>query len=190
MKQVCVFCGSMSGVDPAYADAARELGRLLAGRGIAVVYGGGRVGIMGALADATLAADGQVIGVIPKAMVDQELANHEVTELHIVRSMHERKALMESRSDAFIALPGGFGTLDELFEALTWSQLGLHHKPCGILNVNGYFDGLLGFLDHAAAHEFIPSVHRAMLLDDVTPAGLLAKIDRYLEGSPHGRIRA
>lgn len=179
MKRVCVFCGSNAGTDPEFGNAARRLGELLAGRGTGVVYGGGKVGIMGALADATLQAGGQVFGIIPQKMVDLELEHTGVTELHVVRTMHERKALMSHMSDAFIALPGGFGTLDELFESLTWSQLGLHEKPCGLLNVNGYFDPLLDFLNRATDMEFIPPDHRRLLLDDVTPEGLLDKIDKF-----------
>jgi len=179
MKRICVFCGASEGTDPEFVAAAVRLGSLLAERGIGVVYGGGRVGIMGALATSTLAAGGEVIGVIPKAMVDLELANNDVTELHVVRSMHDRKAMMTRLSDAFIALPGGFGTLDELFEALTWSQLGIHTKPCGVLNVCGYFDGLLGFVDHAVKKGFIHPSHRDNLLSDATAGGLLDKIGNH-----------
>ena len=176
MKTVCVFCGSMPGNDPAYMESARELGRILATDGITVVYGGGRTGIMGALADSALQTGGSVTGVIPRAMVELELAHKNVTELHVVKSMHERKAMMYRMSDAFIALPGGFGTLDELFESLTWSQLGIHEKPCGLLNVKGYFDPLLIFLDKATGNEFIHTRDRSRLVDDVDSGSLINKI--------------
>lgn len=183
MNAVCVFCGSMSGTSPEFEKAADRLGKALATRNINVVYGGGRVGIMGRLADSTLAAGGRVTGVIPEAMVDLELANHDVTKLHVVGSMHERKALMHDLSDAFIALPGGFGTLDELFEALTWSQLGIHEKPCGLLNVHGYFDSLLEFLDQAESKGFIPPRHRAMLMHAASSDDLLDLFDEFLKKS-------
>ena len=155
MKSVLVFCGSSPGARPEYAQSAAELGRLLASRGLEVVYGGARVGLMGALADATLAARGTVIGVIPTRLVEHEIAHPHLTKLHIVETMHERKAKMAELSDAVIALPGGSGTLDELFELFTWKQLGLHRKPIGLLDVAGYWQPLLGFLEHAVTERFL-----------------------------------
>ncbi len=176
--RICVFCGSHPGDDPAFRDAASLVGRLLAERGLGIVYGGGRVGLMGALADAALAAGGRVIGVIPEALASREVAHRSVTELHVVGSMHERKALMAAHADAFLALPGGFGTLEELFEVVTWRQLGFHEKPCGLLNVAGYFDRLIGFVDDAVAAGFVNASDRAALIDGDEPAAL---VDRLLE---------
>lgn len=164
MKRLCVFCGSNPGLRASYVQAAERLGRLLAERGIELVYGGGRVGMMGALADSALAAGGAVIGVIPQALVAKELAHPGVTDLHVVDSMHERKALMASLSDAFAALPGGFGTFEELCEVITWTQLGIHRKPCGLLNVEGFFDPLLALFDHATREGFIAPVHRQIVV--------------------------
>lgn len=161
--RLCVFCGSSPGGDPAYGDAADTMGQLLAKRGIGVVYGGGGVGLMARVADAALAAGGEVIGVIPKDLFDHEIGHDGLTKLHIVASMHERKAMMADLSDGFIALPGGIGTMEELFEVWTWGQLGVHAKPCGILNVDGYFDGLLAFLNHMVEERFLRHKHRAML---------------------------
>jgi hypothetical protein len=179
MKRICVFAGSNAGARPAYAAAAEELGRVLVGRGIGVVFGGGRVGLMGALADAALAAGGEVIGVIPEALVAKEVAHRSLTDLRIVGSMHERKALMANLADGFIALPGGWGTLDELFEVLTWAQLGLHGKPCGLLNVEGYFDGLLAFIQHSIEEGFVRREYRAMLASAETVTGLLEVMERH-----------
>jgi uncharacterized protein (TIGR00730 family) len=162
--RVCVFCGSNSGTDPRYLDAASDVGRRLVERGAGVVYGGGSVGCMGALADAALAAGGEVIGVIPEALAAREVAHRKLTELHVVGSMHERKALMAAHSDAFLALPGGFGTLEELFEVVTWRQLGYHNKPIALFNVAGYFDSLLRFCDEATTREFVRESDRASLL--------------------------
>jgi uncharacterized protein (TIGR00730 family) len=173
MKSVSVFCGSSSGVDPAYAIAAAEMGRLLAESGRTLIYGGGNVGLMGVIADAALAADGKVIGVIPRALVDREVAHHGVTELRIVASMHERKALMTELSDGFLALPGGVGTLEEFFETWTWAQLGIHSKPFGLLNVNDFFGPLLVFLDRLLEQRFVKPHHHAMLHLDRDPAALL-----------------
>jgi uncharacterized protein (TIGR00730 family) len=184
LQRVCVFCGSSPGSDPAFAVAAEGLGRALAAQGLGLVYGGASVGLMGRLADAALAAGGEVIGVIPKAMVDLEVAHHGLADLRIVDSMHARKALMAELSDAFIALPGGLGTLDELFEILTWAQLGLHHKPIGLLDVGDYFAPLLGFLDGAVAARFVAAAHRAMLLYEHHPAALLAACRRYEPPAP------
>jgi uncharacterized protein (TIGR00730 family) len=176
MKRICVFCGSNSGSRPEYSAVARELALLLAGRRIGIVYGGGNVGLMGVLADAALEAGGEVIGVIPELLVTKEVAHHGVTELRIVQTMHERKALMNDLSDAFIALPGGFGTLDEFFEVLTWSQLGFHAKPCGLLNVSGFHDNLLAMLDHAVAERFLRPAHRQLILSDTDPSRLLQRL--------------
>jgi uncharacterized protein (TIGR00730 family) len=163
MKSVCVFCGGNPGVRPSYRAAATRLGGALASRGLAVVYGGSTLGLMGAVADAALAGGGQVYGVLPDFMRTREIGHPGLTELRLVGSMHERKAEMAARSDAFVALPGGFGTLDEIFEMLTWAQLGLHHKPCALLDVEGYYAPLVAFLDHAAAEGLLRPEHRAMI---------------------------
>ena len=173
MKRVCVFAGSSVGARPSYRQAAEELGKTLAGRGMGVVFGGGRVGLMGALADAALAAGGQVIGVIPAALEAKELGHTGLTELRVVKSMHERKATQADLADGFIALPGGWGTLDELFEILTWGQLGLHAKPCGLLNVDGYFDRLLSFMHHLVNERFVRPENGAMLSVATAPDALL-----------------
>lgn len=173
MHRVCVFCGSNEGGRPAYADSARALGRLLVERGLGLVYGGGNVGLMGVVADAVLAAGGEVVGVIPHALMAREIGHPGVTTMHVVDSMHERKALMAEHADAFIALPGGVGTFEELFEAITWTQLGLHAKPCGILNVEGFYDDLLRFLDRAWAEGFIKPDTRAIVKAGADPAALL-----------------
>ena len=164
MKRVCVFSGSSPGADLAYRAAATDLGHRLAERGLELVYGGAHVGLMGTVADAAMEGGGRVIGVIPQPLVDREVAHPGLSDLRVVDSMHERKALMAELSDAFVALHGGVGTLEELFEVYTWNQLGLHAKPLGLLNVRGYFDGLAGFLDHATAERFVTPQHRAMLL--------------------------
>jgi uncharacterized protein (TIGR00730 family) len=171
-----VFCGSSFGRDPRYRAAAETLGRLVAERGLRLVYGGGAVGLMGALADAALAAGGRVVGVIPEALVRREVGHERLSERHVVRSMHERKALMAELADGFLALPGGFGTLDELFEIMTWAQLGLHRKPVGLLNVAGYFDGLLALVEHATTESFVRDAHRDALLSDDDPARLLDRL--------------
>lgn len=162
MKRICLFCGSSSRVDPRYLALAREFGSAVAQRGIELVYGGGRIGLMGAAADAALSAGGRVIGVIPRALADKEVAHSGLTELYLVETMHERKARMADLSDAFAALPGGLGTLDEWFEIWTWAQLGFHGKPIGLLNFEGFFDPLLVFLDHLVAEGFVRPEHRAM----------------------------
>lgn len=164
MSRVCVFLGSSSGVRLEYRAAAAALGQALAGRGVGLVYGGARVGLMGAVADAALSAGGEVIGVIPSALVAKEVAHTGLTDLRVVGSMHERKAVMSELSDAFIAAPGGLGTLEELFEILTWAQLGLHRKPCGLLNVQGYFDPLLSFFDHSINEGFIQPEYRRLIV--------------------------
>ncbi len=174
MKRVCVFCGSSAGSRPIYADTARQLGRVLAERGLGLVYGGGHVGLMGILADAALAAGGEVVGVIPRDLRDRELAHTGLTELRVVDTMHQRKALMADLADGFLALPGGFGTGDELFEILTWSQLGLHHKPIGVLNVGGYFAGMLAWMDHMVEEGFLHRSHRRLIHEAENPEPLLA----------------
>jgi uncharacterized protein (TIGR00730 family) len=174
--RLCVFCGSSTGLDPAFASAARALATELASRQLDVVYGGGNVGLMGIVADAALAAGGRVIGVIPHALVTRELAHQHLTELHVVDSMHERKALMSRLADGFIALPGGFGTLEEFCEAVTWTQLGVHAKPCGLLNVSGFYDGLLSFLEHALQQEFLRPTHREIVVSDTDPAALIDRL--------------
>jgi uncharacterized protein (TIGR00730 family) len=180
VRRVCVYAGSNPGNDLIYAQAARELADLLAERGIGLVYGGGRVGLMGVLADTALAAGGEVIGVMPQALVDREIAHEGLTELRVVASMHERKALMAELSDAFVAVPGGIGTLEELIEIYTWSQLGIHAKPCGVLNVDGYYDHLAAFLDHAVAAGFLKAEHRAVLSVASEPGELLERLAAYV----------
>jgi uncharacterized protein (TIGR00730 family) len=179
LSSICVFCGASSGAHPAYTEAARELGRTLARTGRRIVFGGGQVGMMGALADAALAAGGQVIGVIPKHLVAYEVAHPGLTELHVVGTMHARKQLMADRADAFVVLPGGLGTMEEFFEVWTWGQLGIHRKPYGLLNVHGYFDPLLAFLEHAVNERFIRPEHRKLLLVDTDPASLLERLERH-----------
>lgn len=173
MKSICVFCGSAFGQRVVYQEAAAELGRTLAGQQLSLVWGGGKVGLMGVIADAVLAAGGQTVGVIPGFMVEKELAHPESTELIEVDSMHTRKAVMAERADGFIALPGGFGTLDELFEILTWAQLHIHAKPIGLLNIAGYFDPLLAWVKHAAQEGFVRSSHMNMFHVADTPEALL-----------------
>jgi uncharacterized protein (TIGR00730 family) len=179
VRRICVFCGSSPGARPAYAEAAAELGRLLVSEGIGVVYGGGAVGLMGVLADAVLAEDGEIVGVIPQALVEREIGHPGVADMRVVGSMHERKALMADLSDAFVALPGGLGTLEELFEVYTWAQLGLHRKPCGLLDVEDYFAGIVRFLDHAVEERFLPEQHRSMLIVDHDPRALLDRVRGY-----------
>ena len=179
MQRLCVFCGSSRGVNSQYAALARCLGGLLARRGLGLVYGGGNVGLMGVLADAVLKDGGHVIGVIPQALVDLEVAHDGVSDLRIVGSMHERKALMADLADGFIALPGGIGTLEEFCEILTWAQLGLHQKPCGLINVADYFDHLLAFLDHAVSERFLRPEHHRMVLVDSDPETLLDRLEAY-----------
>src|SRR5438270_8789534 len=187
MKRLCVFCGSSSGRPSLYGEAARELGRALAARGLGLVYGAGHVGLMGVIADAALAAGAPVIGVIPRAMVEKELAHAGLTGLHIVDTMHQRKALMAELSDAFAALPGVLGTADELFEILTWAQLGLHSKPIGILNVGGYFDPLLMWLDRAVKEGFLKATHRRLLREASGPEALLDMLQSYQPGQSAGK---
>lgn len=179
MRRICVFCGSNVGAKTEYADAAREVGALLARQGIGLVYGGGHVGLMGALADAVLAEGGDVIGVIPEGLVRKEVGHKGLPDLRVVGSMHERKALMADLSDGFIALPGGAGTFDELFEIVTWAQLGIHRKPVGLLNTAGYYDLLLAMLDRAVEEQFIRPAHREMILVSREPAALLQSMKEH-----------
>ncbi len=186
MSRICVFAGSSPGALDDYGAAARALARALTARGMGLVYGGAKIGLMGILADTVLECGGEVIGVMPGHLVDREVAHTGLSKLHVVDSMHQRKAVMAELSDGVIALPGGLGTLDELFEILTWAQLGLHRKPCGLLNVAGYFDRLLDFLDHATDQRFVPAGHRELLLADSDATTLL---DR-LTGSPASSLAA
>jgi hypothetical protein len=179
IRSICVFCGASAGADEAYRRAAAHVGATLARRGIRLVYGGGRLGLMGAVADAALAAGGEVVGVIPRGLVDRELAHAGATELVIVETLHERKAEMAARSDAFLALPGGLGTLEELAEVLSWAQLDLHAKPIGLLDVNGYFAALETFLDHAVAEGFVAERHRRLLLRATDVDGLLTAFEAW-----------
>jgi uncharacterized protein (TIGR00730 family) len=179
LRSICVFCGSSVGNPEIYAHAAEELGCLLARRGIELVYGGGKTGLMGVLADACLGGGGKVMGIIPQALVAKEVAHAGLTELRIVGSMHERKAMMADLADAFIALPGGYGTWDEFCEVLTWSQLGLHQKACAILNIGGYYDPFLGMADRALADGFVRAAHREMVITDTDPARLLDRLETY-----------
>jgi uncharacterized protein (TIGR00730 family) len=174
--RVCVFCGSRTGRLPVYQEQTRQLGKLLVARGLGLVYGGGHIGLMGVLADAVLQAGGEVIGVIPQSLVERELAHTGLSELRVVSTMHERKALMADLSDAFVALPGAYGTADEWFEILTWAQLGLHTKPIGLLNTAAFFDPLLAWLDRAVADGFLKPVHRQLLLEAPDPGVLLDKL--------------
>lgn len=172
-RRICVYCGSSEGNRPEYAEAARQMGAFLARQGIGLVYGGGRVGLMGAVASGALAAGGEVIGVIPEKLRARELAHLGLTELFVVDSMHARKTMMAYLSDAFIALPGGWGTLEETFEVTTWAQLNYHFKPVGLLNINGYYDRLLAFVEHAVEEGFIRQVHRGLVVSAAEPAALL-----------------
>jgi len=180
MRRVCVFLGSNPGNNPNYLAATRALGAEIARRGLATVYGGSNIGLMGELADAALAAGGEVIGIIPEALRDKELAHEGLTTLKVVSSMHERKAAMAELADGFIALPGGLGTLEELCEMLTWAQLGFHKKPCGLLDVGGYYAPLCAFLDHAVSQGFVVAAHRAMQLCDASPESLLDRFASYM----------
>ena len=179
MKRICVFCGSSVGAKIEYGQASEEVGRFLANRKIGLVYGGGRVGIMGKMAKACLEAGGEVIGVIPRRLYDMELGYSGITKMYIVESMHERKAMMAELSDGFIALPGGLGTVEEFFEVLSWAQLGIHSKPCGLLNTGGFYDKLIDFLGYAVEQDFVDSVHRNMILVDANHEELLRKFEMY-----------
>jgi uncharacterized protein (TIGR00730 family) len=183
MRSGCVFSGSSPGARPSYAEAAEALGREVAARGLRLVYGGASVGLMGVVADAALAAGGEVVGVIPQHLVDREVAHTGLTDLRVTGSMHERKALMADLADGFVALPGGLGTLEELAEILTWSQLGLQSKPCGLLDVEGFFDPLLAFLDHTVTERFVSAEHRALVLAADRPDDLLDRLAGW-RGTP------
>ena len=176
MKAIAVYCGASPGVSDVYAEAARAMGRALVARGLALVYGGGNVGLMGVIADEVLRLGGQVYGVIPHALMEREVGHAGLTELFVVADMHERKAMMARLADGFIALPGGLGTLEELFEMLTWSQLGIHAKPVGVLNVAGFYDALIGFVAHARAQGFVRAQHAALMMVEPTPDALLDRL--------------
>ena len=179
IRRLAVFCGSSPGARPEYTQAASAFGELLSERGIGVVYGGSNVGLMAALANEVLDTDGEIIGVIPRMLVAREVAHTELGDLRVVGSMHERKAMIAELSDGFVALPGGIGTLEEFFEVWTWAQLGVHEKPCGLLNVAGYFDGLLSFLDRAVEERFVREVHRSMVIVEDDPRALLDRFENY-----------
>ena len=185
MKRLAVYCGSASPADPIYIETARHIGRSFAERGIGLVYGGGRLGLMGAVADACLEAGGEVIGVIPEALVSGEVAHRGCTELHVVANMHERKAMFTKLSDGFVTIPGGVGTMDELWEAMSWAQLGYHDKPVGLLNVAGYYDGLIAFADHMAKVGFVRPQHAGILIHDDDLDRLLERMAAY---QPHQTI--
>ncbi|HYE72411.1 MAG TPA: TIGR00730 family Rossman fold protein [Blastocatellia bacterium] len=180
LKRICVFCGSNSGARPIYTEIAQAMGRTIARRGIGLVYGGGRVGLMGVIADTVMAEGGEVIGIIPEALEAREVGHQNLSELRIVHSMHERKAMMAELSDAFIALPGGYGTFEEFCEVITWVQLGLHQKPCGLLNVAGYYSPLLALFDHAVAEGFVRSSHRSIVLEDEDPERMIALLEKHI----------
>ena len=180
MKRLAVYCGSATPADPVYLECARDVGRTLAERGIGVVYGGGRLGLMGAVADSALAAGGEVIGIIPQALVDAEVAHRGCTELHVVETMHQRKQAFTDLSDGFVNLPGGTGTMDELWEALSWAQIGYHAKPVGLLNIAGYYDHLIAFYRHMTEVGFLRAQHRDILIVDTALDGLLAQMERHV----------
>jgi len=190
VRRVCVYCGSSPGRNPAYREAGTALGQILAGRGLGLVYGGASVGIMGAVADAVLAGGGEAIGIIPRSLARKEVAHEGLTRQYIVESMHERKAMMAEVSDAFVALPGGWGTIEEIFEMLTWAQLGFHEKPCGMLNVSGYFDGLFAFLEHAVGERFVKPEFRELLILEEDPRRLLDRFEIYRAPRIHKWISA
>jgi uncharacterized protein (TIGR00730 family) len=179
LRALCVYCGASNGNDPAYAEQARAMGAALAGNGIALVYGGGKVGLMGVIADEVLRRGGEVTGVIPQALMDKEVGHTGLSALHVVRDMHERKAMMAQLADGFVAMPGGMGTLEELFEMVTWAQLGIHRKPVGLFNPGGFYDGLLGFVAHMVAEGFVKPEHAQLLLADADPQALLARMRDY-----------
>lgn len=196
MKSLCVYCGSSIGASPVYAEAARALAKVMVENNISLVYGGGDVGLMGAIANEVISLGGEATGVIPKALMEKEVGHHGLTRLHTVRDMHERKAMMAELSDGFIAMPGGIGTLEELFEVFTWSQLGFHDKPIGLLNVNGFYNGLTGFLQHVVAEGFLKKEQAALLIHDPSPSALVARLksfvpqryDKLLDASTAGKI--
>lgn len=186
LKSICVYCGSATGILPRYAEAARELAREMVKNDIALVYGGGKVGLMGVIADEVMRLGGEVTGIIPKALMQWEVGHHGLTQLHVVKDMHERKAMMAELSDGFIAMPGGIGTLEELFETLTWAQLGFHDKPIGMLNVAGFYDGLLTFLDQVVAQGFLKPAQAGLLMHEAQAGRLLARL-RDFEPGTHPR---
>ncbi|UIJ45409.1 TIGR00730 family Rossman fold protein [Sphingomonas cannabina] len=190
MKRVAVYCGSATPADPVYVESARAVGRSLAERGIGVVYGGGRLGLMGAVADSALAAGGEVVGVIPQALVDAEVAHRGLTELHVVGTMHERKQAFTDLSDGFVTLPGGTGTMDELWEAMSWAQIGYHAKPVGLLNVAGFYDGLIAFVRTMGEVGFLRPQHRGLLIVDETLDGLLGKMADFRPATTIAQIGA
>jgi uncharacterized protein (TIGR00730 family) len=179
MKSICVYCGSSAGNSIRFTDAARELGSMMATRGIGLVYGGGNVGLMGVIADEVLKCGGTVTGVIPHALLRKEVGHHGLTQLHVVKDMHERKAMMAELANGFIAMPGGFGTLEELFEMLTWSQLGFHDKPIGLLNVDGFYDRLIVFVQELATQGFLKGPHAALMMHEALPSALLDRLDTW-----------
>jgi uncharacterized protein (TIGR00730 family) len=187
-RKICVFTGSRAGVRSEYAEAARQLARVLVERGYGLVYGGGNVGLMGVVADAVLAHRGHVTGVIPEGSIEKEVAHRGVSDLRIVRSMHERKAVMGDLSDGFIAMPGGIGTMEEFFEVLSWAQLGIHDKPCGLLNVGGYYQHLIRFLDSSVQEGFLKPEHRSLLIVEETPRTLLDRFEPFIEACPAARF--
>jgi uncharacterized protein (TIGR00730 family) len=187
MKSLCVYCGASMGVAPVYAAAARQLAAAMVADNIGLVYGGGNVGLMGVIADEVLRLGGEATGVIPKALMDKEVGHLDLTRLHIVKDMHERKAMMAELSDGFVAMPGGIGTLEELFEVFTWSQLGFHDKPIGLLNVAGFYDGLLAFLQHVVAQGFLRQAQASLLIHDSEPASLLEGLKSF-KPHPHGAV--
>jgi uncharacterized protein (TIGR00730 family) len=188
MKSLCVYCGSSFGVSPRYAEAARELAGVMVERGIALVYGGGNVGLMGTIADEVLRLGGEVTGVIPKALMEREVGHRGLTKLHVVENMHERKALMAELAEGFIAMPGGMGTLEELFEVTTWAQLNFHAKPIGVLNVDGYYNALLDFLSNSVEQGFVKKQHASLLIVEPNPAALLARFNTF-EVQPYDKLK-
>lgn len=190
MKRLAIYCGSATPSDPVFVESARAVGRALAERGIGVVYGGGRLGLMGAVADSALAAGGEVIGVIPQALVDAEVAHRGCTELHVVETMHQRKQAFTDLSDGFVTLPGGTGTMDELWEAMSWAQIGYHAKPVGLLNVAGFYDGLISFVQTMGAVGFLRPQHQGLLIVDDALDGLLAKMAAFTPATTVGQIGA
>lgn len=179
MKSICVFCGSSKGNNPNFTQAAKNLGHTLVKQKLKLIYGGASIGLMGVLADAVIEAGGEVIGVMPEALANREIAHKNLSKLHIVNSMHERKALMSTLSDGFIALPGGLGTIEEFFEVLTWAQLGIHNKPCGVLNINGYYDQLFNFLRHAVDVKMLKKEYLSMIISDESPENIINKFKLY-----------
>ena len=181
MKRICVFCGSSLGTQQEYIDTARQLGTGMVQRGLSLVYGGGNIGLMGVIAETVLQEGGEVIGVIPEALVEKEYAFHEITDLRIVKTMHARKSLMNDLCDGFVALAGGFGTLEEICEMITWAQLGIHHKPCGLLNTQGFFNSLLAFFDHQVQQGFVTPSNRTLVFEAKDPDALLDFLIRKVE---------